>query len=233
MKKCRKCERLLSVEQFRKNGKYVRNNCKDCCSVYKKSYRLANREKLITQQNEYDARPEVVARRKKRYQENKQEILAYAKNWVQNNRKRVRTYAKRRREENPHIKVSGNLRNRVCSLIKGHKSHTTEALLGCTFNELKDYLGLKFQDGMSWDNYGLYGWHVDHIVPCSSFDLTDTLEQMACFHHTNLQPLWAEDNLKKGNSTKALLPQARKRQLEHPIKVRGKICHGRVARQRR
>jgi hypothetical protein len=50
---------------------------------------------------------------------------------------------------------------------------------------------------MSWDNYGFYGWHIDHIKPCSYFDLSDTRQQDLCFHYTNLQPLWAKDNMKK------------------------------------
>jgi hypothetical protein len=52
---------------------------------------------------------------------------------------------------------------------------------------------------MSWGNYGLHGWHVDHIIPCASFDLTDPEQQRQCFHYTNLQPLWAEDNLRKSD----------------------------------
>jgi hypothetical protein len=60
------------------------------------------------------------------------------------------------------------------------------------------HLEAQFRDGMSWDNYGRYGWHIDHIIPCSSFDLTDTDQQRKCFHYTNLQPLWAHENLSKG-----------------------------------
>jgi hypothetical protein len=53
-----------------------------------------------------------------------------------------------------------------------------------------------FTEGMSWDNYG--EWHIDHILPCSSFDLADIEQQKICFNYKNLQPLWAEDNLRKG-----------------------------------
>lgn len=53
-----------------------------------------------------------------------------------------------------------------------------------------------FTNGMTWDNYGQ--WHVDHIRPCALYDLTKEDQQMACFHYTNLQPLWAKDNMSKG-----------------------------------
>lgn len=71
-------------------------------------------------------------------------------------------------------------------------------LLGCTIEELRTHLEAQFQEGMTWDNYGRDGWHIDHIKPCSSFDLLKEAEQRECFHYTNLQPLWAKDNLSKG-----------------------------------
>ena len=49
---------------------------------------------------------------------------------------------------------------------------------------------------MNWENYGV--WHIDHIIPCARFDLSDPGQQKICFHYTNLQPMWGEDNLKKG-----------------------------------
>ena len=78
------------------------------------------------------------------------------------------------------------------------KSDRTIKLLGCSFSELVSYLERQFKEGMSWDNYGRQGWHMDHIVPCAAFDLTDPDQQKKCFHYTNLQPLWAKDNLEKG-----------------------------------
>ena len=72
-------------------------------------------------------------------------------------------------------------------------------MLGCSIDELKGYLESKFENGMSWENYGKGGWHIDPIKPCASFDLRSELNQKKCFHYTNLQPLWWEDNLSKGS----------------------------------
>ena len=79
------------------------------------------------------------------------------------------------------------------------KCKKTLELTGCTLEFLYNYLESKFTKGMSWDNYGKFGWHIDHIIPCSSFDMSNPEEQKKCFHYTNLQPLWWLDNLKKSN----------------------------------
>jgi len=124
-----------------------------------------------------------------------------------------RAYLKKRyRQKNPvsrvvhqssiHRKIAINIRNRVNLAIgRQSKSDSTMALLGCTVPELIAHLESLFQDGMSWQNHGRYGWHIDHIRPCVSFDLSDSEQQRQCFHYTNLQPLWAGDNLRKGSST--------------------------------
>jgi hypothetical protein len=80
--------------------------------------------------------------------------------------------------------------------VKGNvKSARTQELIGCTVKELQEHLEKQFTNGMTWENYG--EWHVDHIIPCSSFDFTKEEEQRTCFNYKNLQPLWAEDNYKK------------------------------------
>ena len=71
--------------------------------------------------------------------------------------------------------------------------------LGCTIPELKQYLESKFQEGMTWENWGVHGWHIDHIIPLSSFDLADRDQLLTAFHYTNLQPLWAQANWSKGD----------------------------------
>jgi hypothetical protein len=67
--------------------------------------------------------------------------------------------------------------------------------VGCTIDALREHLEKQFTDGMSWENQGK--WHVDHIRPCASFNLDNEIERHMCFHYTNLQPLWAFDNMSK------------------------------------
>jgi len=98
-------------------------------------------------------------------------------------------------------KIIHTLRQRLyysVKLQKGNKQPTL-GLLGCSTEEFKKYLETLFTGGMTWDNYGKNGWHIDHIIPCAAFDLTDPEQQRKCFHYTNLQPLWASDNQKKSS----------------------------------
>ena len=86
-----------------------------------------------------------------------------------------------------------------CRLYMAVKEKTgnTMKLTGCSKEELLTFLEAEFENGMTWDNYG--EWHIDHIRPCASFNLEDPEEQKKCFHWTNLQPLWAGDNIRKGD----------------------------------
>ena len=72
-------------------------------------------------------------------------------------------------------------------------------LLGCSIEHARKHLESQFREGMKWDNHGKYGWHIDHIIPCASFDLTDPEQQKKCFNYKNLQPLWWHENLSKGS----------------------------------
>lgn len=90
------------------------------------------------------------------------------------------------------------LRNILKKIGEG-KTVSAKELLGCTDKEYKAYMEKLFKPGMTWENRGKNGWHVDHIRPCSSFDLRDPVQLKACFHYTNLQPLWWYENLAKGD----------------------------------
>lgn len=94
----------------------------------------------------------------------------------------------------------GLLRTRICLALNGaDKSARTFELIGCPAVWLEVHLESLFAPGMTWENYGPV-WHVDHKRPCTSFDLTNPEQQRMCFHWTNLQPLFAEDNLRKSDT---------------------------------
>lgn len=95
----------------------------------------------------------------------------------------------------PQNRIAHNLRNRLGKAIRGEVSAVRD--LGCSIDELKTILESKFTHGMSWDNYG--EWHIDHIKPLSKFNLTNSQEVLQACHYTNLQPLWAKDNIVKYN----------------------------------
>jgi len=120
-------------------------------------------------------------------------------------------------KENPYrklefaeYKVKTNTSRRIREMLGQKKSERTMHYVGCSLEEFRKHLETKFLQNMSWDNYGetveknkIDAWQIDHIIPCTAFDLNNKLEVRACFHYTNLQPLWAADNIQKhGNYIK-------------------------------
>lgn len=108
---------------------------------------------------------------------------------------------KRRDYEDPIRKLVLRIRVRVYRALRWSKtrvfkSNSTMGLVGITKDGLLKHIESQFLPGMNWENMG--DWHLDHIKPCASFDLSDPEQQKLCFHYTNLQPLWASDNLSKG-----------------------------------
>jgi len=142
------------------------------------------------------------------------------KTWRANNREkfnvhrratkndRDRQVANKRRKErwviDPAFRFKWLLRNRLRkALTRGvKKTETAVNLLGCPLPEAMQHIESKFVKGMSWGNYG--SWHIDHIRPCASFDLADPAQQKICFHYTNLQPLWAAENIAKSDKIMTL-----------------------------
>jgi len=108
---------------------------------------------------------------------------------------------KKRYNNNLNYRMRVKLKNKIYDILKkfgADKKNTTIELLGCDIEFFLKYMENKFEEGMTWENYGYETWHIDHIIPVSSFDLTKEEEQRKCWHYTNLQPLWAKDNIKKG-----------------------------------
>lgn len=114
-------------------------------------------------------------------------------------RKIARDYIAQRSERDINFRIKGVLRSRIQIAMRRRglrKCIKTETLIGCTPEFLRGYLEARFLPGMTWDNYGT--WHIDHHIPCAEFDLRDETQQRACFHFSNLRPLWGSDNCRKG-----------------------------------
>jgi len=133
--------------------------------------------------------------------ENKEKLLERKRDYVARNPCKVRKWQQadyKRRMADPLKKLIHNQRTRIAQALRGaSKWGDTLSLVGCTAKELKHHLEAQFTPGMTWENYG--SWHVDHIKPCASFNLSLDSDQAKCFHYSNLQPLWAEDNLRKSD----------------------------------
>ena len=192
--------RLLHKEEIRiKKNLYMKNyrkthkkECNERDRLYRlnhknqiKAYKENHKEELKEYNKQYD---------KKYYQEHKEKIL-----------NQVTKYQNNKLKTDINYKIIQRLRKRVWAVLKENsKSESTLKLLGCSVEELKQHLEKQFKPGMYWDNYGtgwndrgMKQWHIDHIIPCASFDLSKAEEQLKCFNYINLQPLWAKENFEK------------------------------------
>lgn len=200
-KVCKSCQKEFPAtsEYFHvlKNGKYgLQTSCKKCRKKRDIQYRKNNKEKIKKQRhdNYIKNREKQLKKYQEYYIKNKTKIQKYKLK----NKAKTAKYQKNKYHSDPEFRLRIILSVRINSLIKKKKNKTLD-LVGCDVKTLKQYLENKFLKGMSWKNYGFYGWHIDHIRPCSSFDLTNPEQQKICFHYTNLQPLWAADNLRKSD----------------------------------
>lgn len=128
---------------------------------------------------------------------------AYIKAWTKKNRDILRIKSRdrkrKRRKEDPQFRLKERLRQRIGKAIRQDRRPGSAVRdLGCSIGDLKIYLESKFQPGMTWDNYGAFGWHIDHVKPLASFNLIDPVQFRQAVHYTNLQPLWRIDNIRKG-----------------------------------
>lgn len=175
----------------KKNGREtLRAECRDCTNRRRRElYKKINREKILLKNKKWISKNKEY---KKEYDKKRQVELRELKNM-----QKLKNYHERKSE--PEFRIKRNLRARLYFAVANNQKYgTTIELIGCEINFLKKYLESKFVDGMNWDNYGKNGWHIDHIIPCCNYNLSDINEQKKCFHYTNLQPLWQSDNCSKG-----------------------------------
>jgi len=220
MKQCTKCNEIKDYIYFpkdksKKDGLYPQ--CKSCKLIYQKKYSIENSDKIKKYRKENKEKisnykkvqrelyPEKIKQTYNNWvSKNKEKRQAYMKQYRQDNKDKIKETKVNYLEKNPNIalklKVAKNLRTRISYAFKNKKfikEEETIKMLGCDFNFLMKHIENLFTEGMNWDNYGIKGWHIDHIIPISSGK--DYNEMCALNHYTNLQPLWAEDNIRKGN----------------------------------
>ena len=183
MKVCIDCKIEQNDFYFYRRNEFVArlNRCDTCRLAWQKQYNLTHRQSV-----EY-----------KNYHKNYQRDRRVK--FKELNGKAYETlYQKNRKNTDINFKLAAMLRSRLyCARKKQSKVGSAVSDLGCTLDVLKEHLEKQFQVGMSWDNYGRAGWHIDHIKPLASFDLTNRIQFLQAAHYTNLQPLWAHDNLSK------------------------------------
>jgi hypothetical protein len=188
---------------------------------YNKLYYQSNKNKLIIKANDYyqinkekknaygkeyrKLNKDKIKKGKKIYNEawykiNKDKIKLREKIYRSLNKDKKNLYFKNKKKTDIQYKLSCNLRSRLNTAFNSnYKDGSAVRDLGCTIEKLKQHLESKFQPGMTWDNWTTDGWHIDHIKPLASFDLTDRKQLLEACHYTNLQPLWAKDNLIKSD----------------------------------
>jgi hypothetical protein len=212
MKTCPQCKmpKLFTAEFFRRDISTrtgLGNTCRDCC-------RSASR---ISKQAKYDLNPESFRKASARYRKqypakvklydeqyrhsHKEEKNATGRKWYKFNKDKKNAYSKRWRVSNCRraiaYRTGNNMRVRLNDALRGRQKYaSTMTLIGCSLNKLKEYIESQFVAGMSWSNRN--EWHIDHIVPLCSFNLSMKDQQKTAFHYTNLRPMWAMDNMKKG-----------------------------------
>jgi len=213
IKVCNRCNLEKELCEFgilTKNTDGLRNTCKVCRAIDDKKYRENNKERVYEikrnwVKNNQNHKKEYYKKNKERlkmesrifYEKNKLRYNQQSLSWNKINSEKRKKITKKHKQK-PEIKLKENTRHRIYIFSKSKnlkKNNKTFEIVGCSPSELKKYLEKKFIYGMTWENNGQ--WHIDHIIPLSMANTEDGIYELC--YYTNLQPLWAIDNLKKGN----------------------------------
>lgn len=198
MKTCLKCQERKDLLEFPKdpqNKDGFKNSCKSCVNKRNRKYYHNNKDSILEKKKQYymTRREDILLSKVLYREENREQIRQTNRLYYERNKENITA----RINNDINLKLRKILRVRLNKALRGcYKTGSAVRDLGCSIEELKQHLENRFWPGMSWDNYG--EWHIDHIVPLSSFDLEDRNQFLEACHYTNLQPLWAKDNLVKG-----------------------------------
>ena len=172
---------------------YAKGFCRSCYDKQPERKRLRNIKTSLWNKTE-----QAKISFRKYYRNNTEKSLLASKNWRIKHPSYSAKYHQSRFLVDPSYKLAFNLRRRIRYVLKKNKKvKKTFELVGCTIEQFWNHLEKQFQPGMTRQNHGKNTWHIDHIRPLASFDLTDPAQQKIAFHYTNMQPLWAKDNLRK------------------------------------
>jgi hypothetical protein len=168
----------------------------------KQCYYNLNKKYILTKNKEY--RKTKIGKEKlaEYLEKNKEKIKTRRKAYNKFNKEKIKAYKNQQYKNNIQYKLRDVLKRGLNRSLKNKnlkKAASITELIGCSLEQLKQYLESKFQPGMSWDNHSRFGWHIDHIKPLVSFDLSNLNKVKEACHYTNLQPLWWLDNLKKSD----------------------------------
>lgn len=212
---CKECFKSKRNEDYKRNPDAQKERSKKRrieknqeVNQYLKEWRLKNndKQKKYNEDRWNNKRDECVARNKKYWAENKERLSEFNKKYYSENKQSISmknvNYERNRSKYDDLYKLTKIYRTRTKMAFKQKgfdKPTKTTDLIGCSPVEFKNYLESKFTEGMTWENRGVKGWHLDHIIPLCSAKSKEELENLC--HYTNIQPLWWQDNLKKGGNT--------------------------------
>lgn len=179
-------------EQDALKGKIYREQHRKELNEKKKTYRKENATKIKMYANAHKEEQQA-------YRElHKEELKEYQKNYRKNNKEKIKEYYKTKYKTDIQYKLKNDYLHLVERVIRNQKTTPKEEeILGCDYQTFRSHIESKFDKEMNWDNYGVNGWQIDHIIPISSFDLTDIEQVKKCFNYKNSQPLWAKVNKRK------------------------------------
>ena len=196
-KECMYCENEKTIDNFSIYRKKYNDYCNDCRPTHLKEMKKKQNENYKIKNPDYQKnykeahRDEINRKAREKYKKDPTKKNESNKKYLKNNR---------------NARLAANLRSRLSKALKDkNKSKKTLEYLGCTSEFYKKYLEENWEEGMSWDNYGLKSkknpyWEIDHTICLDAFDLEDELQLAEAANYLNTKPMWRDENIKKSNN---------------------------------